>query len=1062
MADGSATLKPTKYSTMVIPFDRERHITVDAARAMVSGVEGLDPTRLETALTRGQMITYPFKQGPHVDRLDVGRVYHDAPREKRGLSIDRYFTDGKVHPLDTAGPYERRDLQLTDVAGKIIWELKDAEFPSSWYASKERWAENEAQIVAQKYFFRPNDTEWKSKLKDKINVDHENSFRHLITRVVNFFADEGDKLGYFATPEDKKTFTDELTYLTVNRMWAFNSPAWFNAGLYNEYGIAGTGNRNYWRDPTTGKVSKIEGEYTHPQLHACFIKGPRDDLESILAHVADEGAIFSCGSGIGQDIGVLRGDGEPLSGGGKASGAMSFLRVFDYAAGTIKSGGKSRRAARMTTMRHTHPDILEFIDSKLKAEYAAHILMTAGHSGSMDGDVYTMVPHQNTNHSVRIGEDLFEALARGGKVELRRIKDGKVVKEVDAQHMLKKIAYAAWRTADPGVQFDGKIQEMHTCKESGRINSTNPCSEYVFLDDTSCNLGSLNLLAFSKADGTFDVDRFERAISIATIASDIANDAGSYPVRDIAMVSPEFRTVGVGFANLGGLLMRMGIPYDSEKARALAGGLTAIMTGNVYKTSARLADHLGTFTHYELNRDSMLDVIGRHRKNLDDVKWDMVPEGFRTAAYNSWETAEADGRKVGFRNAQATVIAPTGTISFIMGCDTSGPEPAISLAIGKDLAGGGRINLHVKELGNALKNLGYTAAQVTDIVEYVREPAFTDDLGKPIPRSSVRGAPHMTPDHYAVFDTAIGNKAKEGSIAFEGHVRMVAAIQPFISGAISKTMNMPRTATVSDIYDGYLLAHDLGIKALSVFVDDSKGVSALNFGARDHTGLRRGQKEELPALAEAFKARVSVGGTPYHLIVSEYEDGRPAEIFFQSHRAGSTLGDLLKIAGVQASKALARGLELEDVVEAWMGHQMHELGGLVTGDPNIKTALSPLDWAAKFLLVQYKGDTDLAQEPEKVKIEDLRGFKNGAFRTYRRRSVDPWSFEQVIADPELGGFVKETDPRALVRAVTNGTPKQLKNERGKTCSSCGRMMTQTAPHCYSCSNCGDKVGGCGQ
>ena len=1042
--------KVESYSPKLIKsYDRERHIATSDAFDLLGMHNTHEIAKLIAARDSGKIHIYNFKGEEYLDRLDIGRVFHEQ-RKKEGLTIERYFTDGKTNPFDTVGPYGRRKLEIKEFkTGELIFQMDDAEFPESW--------DNvHAQIVAQKYFSKPNKEQWKKKLKEKIGNDHEYSIKNLITRVTNFIADEGYKLGYFETEEDKKAFADELKFLQISRRFAFNSPVQFNAGLYNEYGIEGSPGINYFKNPETGEVSKIEnGCNIKPQSHACFIKGPRDNLESILKHIIDEGGIFSSGSGIGQEIGALRAQGEPLSSGGKSSGPMSFFQIYDRAAGSIKSGGKSRRAARMTTMRVQHPDSLDFIRSKVKEDKKCLTLMQAGYSTGMDGEAAATTAFQNTNISVRVDDSFMEQVKNNGEIELKRIIDGKVVKKESARKILQEISFGSWRVGDPAIQYETKIQEMHTCKNSGRINSSNPCSEYMFLDDTSCNLGSHNLLEYSDEKGNFKVDEFRRAIYLTTIAHDILNDASSYPVEDIARISPEFRTIGIGYANLGALLMRKGFAYDSEEGRAVASAITALMTGTAYEASSDLAEKLGHFTHFEFNKKPMLDVMEKHRKNLDDILWKYVSEDLKSASYESWKNVLKKGRANGFRNAQATVLAPTGTISYLMGCDTTGVEPSISLIIYKNLAGGGTLKLVNKEFTNALRNLGYTDENIKDISDYVKE-----EIAKDIPRGTVTGAPHLRPEHYRIFDTAIGNVNGQGCIPFEGHIRMLGATQPFVSGAISKTNNLPESASVKDIYDGYLLAHELGLKAVAVFRNNSKPTAALGFGDKSVKKLERGEKEDLPARRNASEFEVAIGGTQVHVLVSEYEDGRPGQITFLSHKAGSTLGALLSTSGIQASKSLKRGVHLEDIIEGWIGQEF-EPKGLVSGHPHIKLCLSPLDFAGKLLRLEYLGDLDVSNVDKKdIKIEDLRGAKNGAFRTYERMKVDPWNFEQVMKDPEYGGFVKPDDSKKILSIQNNGSLSK-NNVRGVLCRTCGNIMGQTAPNCYECKNCGDKVGGCG-
>jgi len=1039
--------KKFAYSPMNLrSYDRERHIPVSDAYKLLKdqGNRRLSQKKLKDAITQGGIRVYEFKDQKYLDRLDIGRVYHQVPETRKGISIDRYFTKEGEDPFASVGEYREVELHI-DKGDNPDFHMDNALFPVSW---DNQVANN---IVGDKYFFKPGDKDWREKLREKIGRDHEFSPRHLISRVTNFIVNKGEELGYFATERDREAFRDELKWLQIQQRYAFNSPVQFNAGLFDEYGVKGSQGIIYRRDPKTGKVEKVEnGEYIHPQCHACFILGPSDDLESIVQHSVDEAAIFASGSGIGQDIGTLREEGASLSQGGMASGPLSFLKIYDDGAGTIKSGGKSRRAARMTTMRYQHPDIMAFIKSKVGEDKKTLLLMQHGYEGGMDGEAVRTVTFQNTNISVRLDDDFFEKLEKGENIELRRVVTGEVVGEVSTERMLKEISFGSWRIGDPAVQYESEIQEMHTSKNSGRINSSNPCSEYMFLDNTSCNLGSHNLLAYSDSEGNFNVDEFRRGVWLSAIASDILNDAAGYPVEKIARISPEFRTIGVGYANLGGLLMRRGIPYDSEEGRALAGAITALMTGTTYEASADLAEKLKPFTHFEFNRKPMLEVMRRHTENLDDVSWEHVPKDLKKASYDSWDRVGERGKKVGFRNAQATVLAPTGTISYLMDCDTTGIEPGTSLKITKNLAGGGNLILVNEEVPNALRNLGYTPEQIGDIKGFIEK------------ENMIIGAPHMNPDHYDVFDTAFGNVEGRGAISFEGHVRMVAAAQPFISGAISKTNNFPESATVKDIYDGYLLGNELDLKALAVFRYNSKPTSALDFGGRDFRQLERGAKDDLPERRSAFETEVTIDGVPIHVIASEYENGIPGQIAFLSFKGGSDLGTILTTSGIQASRALKRGVSLKALTTGWIGHEFSPKG-LVQGHPYIKTALSPLDFAGKLLRLEYLGDTEMAAEPEKVNIKDLRGFKTGAFRAYARMNVDPWDIDQVLEDSELGGFI---DGDEVVKSFKDPEDSDKKNKgnprRGKLCGDCGKLtMEQTNPGCWKCTACGDTVGGCG-
>jgi len=1019
-------------------FDNERHIFLEEAFELIRNDSLLEIEKLEEAIRLGHITVYTFNEKKYLDRLDVGRVFHKRFVKKEGLQISLYFTNEGENPFDSVD-YYTKDLIIKDFSsGKTIFELKGAEIP-------EWMDETSASIVAQKYFFKPLKKEWREKLHSVIGSEYEYSLKHLNKRVADFFTDEGWKLGYFKTEEDRENFRNELYFLEINGVGAFNSPTQFNSGLYNSYGVEGSPGINYWKDPETGEIKKVtNGEYIHPQLHACFIKGPNDNLSSIAKHVVDEIAIFSSGSGIGQDIGKLRGSNEKLSGGGKSSGPMSFFKIYDAVASAIKSGGKTRRAARMTTMRYNHPDVLEFIRSKVLEDKKALLLMQNGFSSGMDGDAYTTVAFQNTNLSVRLDDEFFESFELGREIQTFNVHDNLPNKKISAEQMLKEIAFGSWRIGDPAVQYETKIQKMHTCKNSGRQNSTNPCSEYLFLDDTSCSLYSLRNTFFMDENGNFKIEDYRHALKIFTIAQNIANEAASYPVKEIAQISTEFLTIGAGYADLGSLLMRKGLPYDSEEGRALAAAITALLTGTVYEVSAEIAQAMGPFTHYEFNRKPMLEVMEEHKKSLDKINWDEVRDSnLQEAAYSVWRSALSKGGEFGFKNAQATVLAPTGTISYLMGCSTTGVEPAMSLSIVKNLAGGGNIVIANKDVEVALRGLNYSEEQIKDITRYI---------GK---CNTVINAPHMEANHYPIFDTAFGNAQGQGSINFEGHVRMVGAAQPFISGAISKTNNLPKSASVKQIYDAYLLGHELGLKAISIFRNESKPISAVDFGRTSGKVHVRGEKEDLPSTRKAYEWEVRIGNTPFHIVVSEYDDGRPGQIAFLSYNAGSTLNSLFTISGVSASKALKRGLHLKDATEGWLGQQF-EPKGLVFGHPYIKTASSPLDFAARLLKLEYLGEKDMAEPGVPVDVKKLRGFSNGSFNTYRRLDFDEWDINDVLNDPETGGF-------------KNGSfsfPKQSKdgsvsNSRAKVCSGCGNIMLQTGPNCFECKNCGDKVGGCG-
>ena len=1054
-------------------YDERRHIPLEEAYELIKS-EALNKSKLEEAISSKQIHTYEFDGKKFLDRIDIGRVYEPEYKEPEGLTIERYFTKKGEDSLESQ-EYEMKHLEILNANGKPIFEM-DAEFPVSW-------DNDSAKIVAQKYFFKPSKQQWKEKLIEKIKTPGENSIKHLVKRVANFVTDSGDKYKYFKTKEDREAFRDELTWLMINRAGAFNSPVEFNAGIYNEYGVEGNNNTNkYYKNPETKKAEKIKaGEYVYPQCHACFIKGPRDDLESILHHGEEEGSVFSSGSGIGQNISNLREEGAPLSGGGKSSGPMSFLKIYDVGASSIKSGGKTRRAARMTIMDQDHPDIMKFIRAKTQEDKKALSLMKSGFSSGMDGESYSTVAFQNSNFSVRLDDEFFKQLEKKGKIKLRSVKTKEVVKEIPAEEMLKEIAFGAWRVGDPGVQYSGEINKMHTCPNSGKQYSSNPCGEYLFLDDTSCNLASLNLLKFSDEKGHFNAESFERASRIFAISQDIINQAASYPVKDIAEISPEFGSIGLGFSNLGNLIMRRGIEYDSDEARALTGVISAILTGSAYKTSTELAEKIRPFVHYNLNKKPMLNVIKEHKKSLENILWDKIPEKeLKEQAFSLWEEVLERGKKYGFKNAQVSMIAPTGTISYLLGSQSStGIEPPISLVIYKNLTGGGSLKIVNQEVTNALKNLGYSNKQIKDITDYITE----DVSGRP--RSTVIRAPHLNPDHYPIFNTAFGNSNGEGSISPEGHLKIVSAAQPFITGGISKTINLPNKATVKDIYDLFLLGYKEKVKGVTAFRTNSKANSVLNFGKKEIEELKRGEKRDLPLKRTAYEWEVEIKNTPFHLLVSEYKDGTPGQIVILSYKAGSSLGTLLEITGIQTSKALRRGVKLEDLVSSWIG-QSFEPKGQVYGYPYITKASSPLDLIGRILLIEYEKKLDLAKDPKKVRIEELRGAKSGAFETLEAKKINEWNIYDVLKSPKLGGFskkneddngkinnfylslpglpgFKEEEPDKEEKVDDEIKTNEPDEQDGDSviCPECGHPMRKTDSNCYFCDNCGNKIGGCG-
>jgi len=1038
-------LKPEKYSPFPLDsYDKGRHIPLNYARELIISQQdsNLNVNSLDSAIESNELVTYSFSGDLYLDRLDIGRVFH-TKKEGKGLTIEKYFSKNIDDVFESFGEYKPRDLELKGVNGNIIFEMENAMFPESW-------TDQHAKIVAQKYCFRPNKPEWKEKLKNKLGIEEENSPKHLITRVSNFFADEGWKLGYFSTEEDRENFRSDLMFLQAHRMAAFNSPVYFNVGLFSEYGIEGAPAISFTRDSETGEVKKVtKGCYINPVTHACFIRAAKDNLVSILNQGSDEGNIFGHGSGVGGNIGALREKGSNLSGGGKPSGPLSFMKWFDCGAGIIKSGGKSRRAARMQTMDSSHPDIKNFITSKINEDKKALVLMENGYSSGMDGEAYTTVAFQNTNLSVRLDDQFFEALkkTKNGRINLISVNTGEVVGQAPADDLLKRISFGAWRIGDPGVQYKSKIQEYNTCPLSGSINSSNPCGEYMFLDDTSCNLASTNLLSFTNLKGDFDVKSFTKANRIIAIAQDIANNVASYPVKDIARISPEFATIGLGFTNLGSTLMRKGVAYDSEEGRAFTSAISAIMGANANETSAELAEHLGTFTHFELNRKPMLNVIKKHRKNLENIAWEHADKNLKDSAFKCWSKVEKAGEEFGFRNAQTTVLAPTGTISYLMGCWTTGIEGAYELIATKFLAGGGEITLINEEVPNALNNLGYNLEQKEKIQKYLTENKTLVDC------------PDLMPEHRNIFATAKGDINGQGAIPFNSHIKMVGAAQPFISGGISKTMNLPEQANVKQIYDGLVLGHELGLKGLTIFRDNSKPITAMG-NQKDFLRLKRGEKQKLEDIAKArdFKIQVSDPSTNHitklHVMVTEFPNGKPGQFGFFAYEPGSSLGALLTQSGISATTLLKGGLDLEDALRGWIGGEYSPKGSVWT-NPHIKNCKSVLDAAAKIILLQYKGVTEFAVEPDKVDITNLRGFENGAFRAYNREKIDDWNFKHVIKDHEYGGFVKSKGDLFTLQE------RKIERKDLLVCRNCGKMtLRRISSNCFECNSCGNKIGGC--
>src|ERR1700724_2693919 len=751
-----------------------------------------------------------------------------AKKPAAGLRFERVFSDAAVKPFDQA-EWEHRTAEITDDSGQIIFKQENVEVPKTWSALA-------TKIAVSKYFY--------GDIAHGTNPHkggRESSGRALIHRVCRTITDWGIADGYFADAKAAEIFYDELTWLCLNQHGAFNSPVWFNVGLYHEYGIGkGAGEGNYFYNRATGKAERAPTQYEYPQGSACFIQDVKDTMEDIMRLAQSEAMLFKYGSGTGTDLTSLRSTREKLSGGGKPSGPLSFLKVYDQVANVVKSGGKTRRAAKMNTLKDWHPDIEEFIEAKAKEEKKAWALIEQGYDGSYNGEAYGSIMYQNENLSVRVSDEFMQAAIDGNEWWTRNVVSGKPCEKKEARTLLRKIAEGTHVCGDPGMQFDSTIHRWHTCKGTARQNSTNPCSEYLFLDNTACNLASLNLMKFKRPDGVFDVEKFKAAVRVFITAQEILVDNASYPTKEIAENSHIFRTLGLGFANLGALVMSYGLGYDSDGARALAGSITSIMTGEAYSHSARIAKEQRPFPGYldarassvpnpllPDNVESMLEVIRLHRTTCDQIQDFTDFDYLKLEAARAWDNALSLGQKHGFRNAQVTVLAPTGTIGFLMDCDTTGIEPDIALVKYKLLAGGGRMKIVNNTVPSALFKLGYTHEHTDAIVSYI------DATG------TIEGAPHVKDEHLAVFDCSFKPSKGTRSIHYMGHLKMMAAAQPFISGAISKTVNLPNAATVDDISEAYIQAWKLGLKAVAVYRDGCKQSQPLS-AAGSKTALSSG------------------------------------------------------------------------------------------------------------------------------------------------------------------------------------------------------------------------------
>ncbi|HEX3659426.1 MAG TPA: vitamin B12-dependent ribonucleotide reductase [Pirellulales bacterium] len=845
-------------------------------------------------------------------------------RFSKGLAIEPVFC-----PTDIADPFDTVDWEIRTAAikgenGEVLFEQTDCEVPSTW-------TQLATNVVCSKYFYGEVNT-----------PQRENSVKQLIHRVSRTIADWGTQDGYFASAADGENFYRELSWLCLHQTGAFNSPVWFNVGLFHQYGVKGAQCNWHW-DAEAAEVKQPENPYEYPQGSACFIQSVKDNMEDIMELARSEAMLFKFGSGTGTDLSTLRSYREKLSGGGKPSGPLSFMRVYDQIAAVVKSGGKTRRAAKMQSLKVWHPDIMDFIQCKAKEERKARVLIENGYDSNFNGEAYSSILFQNANLSVRVTDDFMQAAVDNKPWITRWVTDdARPGPSFEARDVLAKMAEGAWYCGDPGVQYDTTINHWHTCPNSGRINASNPCSEYMFLDDTACNLASINLMKFRQEDGTFNVERFQQACRIFFVAQEILVDHASYPTKRIAANSHRFRPLGLGYSNLGSLIMSSGLPYNSAPAYGLCGSITALLHGAANLTSAELAAAVGPFDGYEENREPMLGVMQMHRDAVEQID-DTCPDYLKDAARNVWEEVLANGRLYGFRNAQATVLAPTGTISFLMDCDTTGIEPDIALVKYKQLAGGGMLKIVNQTVPLALKTLGYDQPEIESILDYIDK------------QDTVEGAADLDADDLAVFDCAFQPRNGTRSIAWKAHVRMMAAAQPFISGAISKTVNMPRDTTPADIAEAYLEGWQLGLKALAVYRDGSKESQPLSTSTEGDRAADKQKaaprRERLPDTRRSITHKFSVAGHEGYITVGLYDDGRPGELFITMAKEGSTVGGLMDCFGTAVSMSLQYGVPLEVYVNKFSHTRFEPMGH--TKNPDIRIAKSIVDYIFRWLGITF-------------------------------------------------------------------------------------------------------------
>ncbi len=1016
----------------------------------------------------------------------TARARSGSAASAKSLVIERIFSDPKIKPFDQI-EWEKRTAEITDDGGKVIFKQENVEVPKSWSLLA-------TKVVVSKYFYGEQNT-----------GERETSVRQLIHRVCRTIADWGVRDGYFDAAKGE-IFYDELTWLCVNQYGAFNSPVWFNVGLYHQYKVGNQSARGNWfYNRQTGQAERARTQYEYPQGSACFIQSVDDNMESIMHLAYSEAMLFKYGSGTGTDLSPIRSSREKLSGGGRPSGPLSFLRVYDQVANVVKSGGKTRRAAKMNTLRDWHGDIEEFIDAKQKEEKKAWALIEQGYNGSYNGDAYGSVMYQNENLSVRISDEFMQAALEGKEWWTRRVTDGKPLQKKDAAQLLNKIAEGTWICGDPGLQYDGAIQKWHTCKATEPIHSTNPCSEYVFLNNTACNLASLNLMKFKREDSKLDLDRFKSAVRLFITAQEIVVDNASYPTKEIAENSHIFRTLGLGFANLGSLIMSYGLPYDSNEGRALAGAVTAVMTGHSYEQSADISSVMGPFKGYRdarcahvskpQSRDnvaSMLGVIQQHRDAVEEIHPSSEFAYLKDEARHCWDRALSRGKDSGYRNAQVTVLAPTGTIAFLMDCDTTGVEPDIALVKYKILAGGGGLKMVNRGVQDALRRLGYGEPDIAAIAAHVEKFDTIEDVqeGDATVRSGLK------PAHLPVFDCAFKAYRGRRSITYMAHLKMMGAAQPFISGAISKTVNLPHECSVEDIKDAYVQAWKMGLKCVAIYRDGSKRSQPLNTKKTNESGANgtedprikelegevaklrtlSGQplRRRLPETRTAITHKFDIAGHEGYLTVGLFGNGQPGELFITMAKEGSTIGGLMDCVGTLTSLALQYGVPLEALMRKF-AHQRFEPSGF-TKNPEIRNASSIIDYVFRWLALQFiPGYRESAAGSRNQPELSMPGLLEEEKKKVNRPVPDlPLSDEADILVQSAPVTRGNGNGHGLSNGNGSGASGQAHPAPGyvvttlndsvahfqldaPTCPNCGHIAVRNGA-CFKCLNCGESLG----